>query len=145
MLENDSIVLQGIDNKPIINPSQLSPGDVIVFNYKGLNYSALVISTKKTAKKSYYISNKNNLLITTIKIKFNLQIHNIFLSKLFRKEQKASYSNLASKKSKWLLKWFSFTKGSIRDRLLRGLMGQNNFRTFIFPEMSDIIKLDLGV
>jgi len=144
--ENNTILFEGLERRKVTNYSQLTPGDVFIFKYKGEDYSVLIVETKRTGRGSgFFISTKNNILISTIKINFNLQIHNMFIANLYKNERKSNYNKLASKRSTWLSKWFSFAKGAARDRILSGIMGKNNYRTFIFPEMKDIRKLNLGV
>lgn len=146
--DDEYISIKDLDKKPITKVDQLNPGDVIVFSYKGSNYSTLVVSTKRGGRDCFFVSGKNNLLLSSIKINFNLSIHNMFLSQLYNKARSANYKKIAAKgksQKTWLVKWFSFSKGSRRENLLSGLMGRNNFRTFIFKDMSQIIKLNLNV
>jgi len=146
--DNEYVAVESVGKKPITNIDQLNPGDVIIFSYKGFNYSTLVVSTKRGGRKCYFVSEKRNVLLSSIKINFNLNIHNMFLSQIYKKAKKADYKKISAKsknKKTWLMRWFSFARGSNRENLLSGLMGRNNFRTFIFREMSQIRKLNLSV
>jgi hypothetical protein len=148
-LETDPYVsLKGVDSKPVINVTQISPGETIAFSYKGNTYNAIIVSTKRGNKNGFFVSTRNNLLVSAIKLNFNLTSNTMFLSQLYNKAKKANYKKLSSNnKSRrtWLTKWFAFAKGSQREMLISGLMGRRNFRTFIFKDMSEIIKLELGV
>lgn len=148
MSESGDIVFNGIDSsRRIRKPEDLKPGDLVSFSYRGSDYSILITSTKKTGRGSgfYVAKNTNNELVTSIKINFALQIHTLFLSNIYNQEKKASYEKLSKKNSPWLRRWFTFSKKSRKESILNGLMGKNNFRTFIFSEMKKIIVLDIGV
>jgi len=125
------------------SPEMYQPGQLITFEYKGEDYSALVVSTKTNPNGPSYTSPRTrNKLFTCIKMNFNLTSHNIFLQQIYNNEKRATYKKF-SKRASWLRRWFSFTKGSMRRLLVGNVVGKSNFRTFIFKEMRDIARLDL--
>lgn len=148
MSESQDLIFNGVDSsRRIRKPEDLKPGDLVSFSYKGSDYSIIITATKRTGRGSgfYIAQNTNNELVTSIKINFGLQIHTLFLSNIYGKEKKANYEKLSKKNSPWLRRWFTFSKKSRKQSILNGLMGRNNFRTFIFSEMKQIIILDVGV
>ena len=149
-LEEENLSLGRVVRKPR-SITSFTPGEVYSFSYEGKDTSVILVSTNKT-KTGFYKSSRSNLLITCIKLDF--EIKSVFkystllvLKNLYKKNKESKYNRITSKSSlvsRTLSKFFSSFKEKVRQKTILSLFGKSNFRTYNFSKIYDIHELNIN-
>lgn len=139
-----------LDRKKIVSVTQLEPGSMYNFSYKGRSFIICITSTQKTRTGFYRAANTKNLLVTGFKLHdvdsvaegMKLLVKNLF----FRKKA-AKYKGIVSKNPitrRIISKLGNDVPGDriapSKTRALISVAGIDSFRTFIFSYMKNIRK-----
>ena len=142
-----------LNRKKIVSVTQLRPGEMYNFSYKGQSFIICVTSTQRSRVGFYRASNTKNLLITGFKL------HNVesvaegmklLVKNLFFRKKSAKYKGIVSKtpiSTRVLNKLGNDTPGDriapSKTRALISVAGGDSFRTFIFSYMKNIRKYEV--
>lgn len=149
---NSTIRIRSAERRSIIAPSSsLRVGEVFAFNYLANDYTVVVIATNKT-KTGQYMSNRDNLLVTCIKLSLTNEIDQTIITAIYNRANIVDYETLTDEDQEntitkrddslnlTLQKYFS----QIKDRVNYSLFGKSNFRTFKVKDINNLVRLNLG-
>ncbi len=112
--------------------SYLSPGDLIMFRYKGTQYGSgdtvsyrLALVTVNQTGNISYVSMKKNLLLTCFNMPFSGDVSRMLLSKFYQKKNKAIYIKV--------------------QPILAKVFGSQQYRSYILNKMVEIYKINLDM
>jgi len=75
----------------VIRKRRLQPGNMYVMQYKGKEYSVVVISTSRSSSGTYRAMNTGNILLTCIKFDLTSIQDQMILLGIYKKQKAASY------------------------------------------------------
>ena len=155
-LKNIALQLQATSNSirltkanrvtTIIPRAFIKVGSLIAFTYLGKEYTAYVISTKRTST-GLYISSRRNLLVTCLVVDLTEVSTQITLSRIYKKGKLSSYSTIKQKSSQLEDAVSTYFKDIAKKNKLTidfALFGKQNFRTFKVKNIRYLNNLKLS-
>jgi len=127
--------------------SQIRVGQVYFFDYDSEEVGVIVVATKRS-NRGYYVSRKSNMLLTCLKLSGDAEsfVVGLVLKNLQGSQRSAKYSKTQRGPSRLegaMSRFFSGFKQKVKNQVALSLFGKNNFRTYNWSKVDNIVAIQL--